>query len=81
MKNMHPSVWLVAAFLYWVCPLDFDFIPAIGFIDDIGVAILSIRKFRQGMRDREAQENKVIDVQPRPKTAARRIVEQDANQN
>lgn len=81
MKGIHPSVWLVAAIIYVICPLDFDFIPVIGWVDDLFVAVMGIRKFTHGMRNLESQETKVIHVQPRPKTAARRIVEQDANQN
>jgi uncharacterized membrane protein YkvA (DUF1232 family) len=50
--KFHPSVWLAAAFLYVICPLDFDFIPAIGFVDDVFVAVTGIRKFSAGMQSR-----------------------------
>jgi len=74
-------VWLAAACLYVLCPLDFDFMPMIGWFDDLFVAVMGIRKFRQGMRDRETQESKVIDVQPSRKPPARRVVEQEASLN
>jgi uncharacterized membrane protein YkvA (DUF1232 family) len=48
-------VWLVAGFLYVVCPLDFDFIPVIGWIDDVIVAYCCIQKYRAGNAIQELQ--------------------------
>lgn len=81
MKGIHPSVWLIAAIIYVICPFDFDFIPLVGWADDVFVAVMGIRKFTHGMRNLDSQETQVIDVQARQKPAARRIVEQDANLN
>jgi uncharacterized membrane protein YkvA (DUF1232 family) len=63
--KLHPSVWLAAAFLYVICPLDFDFVPAIGWVDDVFVAMTSIRKFSAGMQSRRAAGSGTIDVSPR----------------
>jgi uncharacterized membrane protein YkvA (DUF1232 family) len=50
MKSIHPAIWLVAAFVYVVCPLDFDFVPVVGWCDDLVVAYAGIQKFRTGMK-------------------------------
>jgi len=74
-KRIHPSVWLAAAFLYVICPLDFDFVPAIGWVDDVFVAMMGIRKFSAGMQSRRAAGAPTIDVTHRAyvtKQAARR---------
>jgi uncharacterized membrane protein YkvA (DUF1232 family) len=48
MKSIPPFMWLVAAFIYFICPLDFDFIPVVGWIDDLVVAYLGIKKWQEG---------------------------------
>lgn len=45
MKSIPPWVWLVGAAAYFVCPLDFDFIPGIGWLDDLAVAGFAIKQF------------------------------------
>ncbi len=40
-------MWLIGAAAYVICPLDFDFVPVVGWIDDIVVAYCCIKKWRQ----------------------------------
>ncbi len=65
MNQVHPAVWLIAASIYVLCPLDMDFIPIVGWVDDIVVACMGISKYRKGVQLREAMkaEANTIDVQ------------------
>lgn len=38
--------WIMAAVLYFICPLDLDFIPLVGWCDDLVVAYLCTQKSR-----------------------------------
>ena len=60
--NIPPAVWLVAAAIYVVCPIDFDFIPVVGWIDDFIVAYIGIRKWREGLRKQEALKRKILQA-------------------
>ncbi len=51
-----PVIWFIAAMVYVVCPLDMDFIPVIGWIDDVVVAYIGISKWRQGVRAQKEAE-------------------------
>lgn len=44
-QGIPPWVWLIAALIYFLCPLDFDFVPVLGWIDDVAVSILCIRQW------------------------------------
>jgi hypothetical protein len=46
--NLPPWLWLIAGLIYVICPLDFDFVPLLGWIDDAVVAFLAYQKWRQG---------------------------------
>lgn len=69
--KVHPSVWLAAAFLYVICPLDFDFIPAIGWVDDVFVAMTGIRKFSAGMQSRRNAATTATEVVQRMSAGTR----------
>ena len=40
-------VWLLVGAVYVICPLDLDFIPIVGWIDDAIVAYLCVKKWRR----------------------------------
>jgi hypothetical protein len=44
-KNLPPWAWPLIAFAYAVCPLDGDFIPVLGWIDDGLVACFAAYKW------------------------------------
>lgn len=45
-SSVPPWIWLVAGTLYVICPLDGDFIPVVGWIDDVVVAYLAYKKWQ-----------------------------------
>lgn len=47
MRILPPSIWLAAGLIYVVCPLDLDFVPVVGWLDDVVVAYLCIKRWRQ----------------------------------
>lgn len=66
MNDMHPALWLVAAAIYFLCPLDLDFIPLIGWVDDVFVAYHCIKRWRlateaEAARAKQSQaENEIV---------------------
>jgi uncharacterized membrane protein YkvA (DUF1232 family) len=52
--------WIIAAAVYVICPLDFDFIPIAGWVDDWIVAYMCYRKYRDGVA---VTNSEVVDVQ------------------
>lgn len=50
MRGFPPAFWLIAAGIYVVCPLDLDFIPFVGWLDDILVAYLGYQKYQEASR-------------------------------
>ena len=46
MQRIPPWFWLAIAATYFVCPLDFDFIFPIGYIDDVYVGWLCFNKWK-----------------------------------
>jgi uncharacterized membrane protein YkvA (DUF1232 family) len=44
-RRVPPWAWLVAGAIYVVCPLDFDFIPVIGWFDDAFVAYWCVKQY------------------------------------
>lgn len=54
-KAIPPVVWFIAAMVYVVCPLDLDFIPIIGWIDDLVVAYMGIYQWRAGVAAQNAE--------------------------
>lgn len=53
MNGIPPYVWLIGAAIYLVCPLDGDFIPVVGWLDDLLVVVLGIHQWRQGLKREE----------------------------
>jgi uncharacterized membrane protein YkvA (DUF1232 family) len=47
---MMAIAWIIGAVLYLVCPLDGDWIPVVGWIDDAFVAWLASKKVRDLLR-------------------------------
>jgi uncharacterized membrane protein YkvA (DUF1232 family) len=41
--------WIIGAALYCVCPLDGDFVPVVGWIDDAVVCWIAYRQVRKQM--------------------------------
>ncbi len=41
-------LWVVGCILYVICPLDFDFIPIVGWIDDVVVIGLTVEQVFSG---------------------------------
>jgi uncharacterized membrane protein YkvA (DUF1232 family) len=44
--RIRAELWLVAAVIYVICPLDFDFVPIAGWVDDVFVAYGCIKNWR-----------------------------------
>lgn len=44
-KGITPGWLLIVAIAYCVCPLDFDFIPVVGWLDDVGFLSYAGYKF------------------------------------
>jgi uncharacterized membrane protein YkvA (DUF1232 family) len=55
---MNPKIaaWVIGSTLYVLCPLDFDFVPFFGWIDDAFVVWLAAKNVLREMR------RNVIDV-------------------
>jgi hypothetical protein len=47
-KSLPPWAWLLLGSLYVACPLDGDFIPVVGWVDDLVVAYFAVQKWRKG---------------------------------
>jgi uncharacterized membrane protein YkvA (DUF1232 family) len=62
-RRVPPWMWLLIGAIYVICPLDFDFIPVVGWIDDAIVAYLCIRKWRaENAANDAAPADRVIDA-------------------
>lgn len=57
-------VWLVGATIYVICPLDFDFLPLIGWVDDVAVSYMCIKQWNKAKRSESAPAEKIDDGEP-----------------
>jgi len=48
---------------YVICPLDFDFIPILGWADDFFVAYMGIKKWRDGTRMQQEAKARFMALQ------------------
>jgi len=44
-RGFAAACWLIAGALYVICPFDFDFIPLVGWVDDVFVAYGCIKQW------------------------------------
>jgi len=49
---MTAAAWIIGAALYLICPLDGDWIPVIGWIDDAFVLWIAAKKVRAAFQRR-----------------------------
>lgn len=48
-RRIPPWIWLLGGAVYVICPLDFDFVPVLGWLDDIFVACMCIKQWNKGI--------------------------------
>ena len=47
MTSKEKAMWIIGCVVYVICPLDFDFIPFLGWIDDAFVIYLTYQKLHE----------------------------------
>ena len=70
---------ICAVLLYFVSPIDLipDFIPVLGYVDDIGVILASLTLVKSDLDIyKNWRKNKPIDVTAKPKKAVKKVVKQ-----
>lgn len=58
-KNIPPVAWYFLAVAYFICPLDFDFVPILGWVDDAVVLYLGYKKWKSEAA-LQAEERKAL---------------------
>jgi uncharacterized membrane protein YkvA (DUF1232 family) len=52
-------IWLVGAAIYVVCPVDLDFVPILGWVDDVAVSYLCIKQWNKAKKaEKSASQEK-----------------------
>jgi len=45
-KGLPPFAWFALGLAYFICPLDFDFVPVAGWVDDWVIVYMAYKKWK-----------------------------------